>query len=51
MFLDFTKGHWLTIYRNRLPDYITMRMMTAERPGGVILLDDMATIQATGKFC
>jgi len=45
MFLDFTKGHWLTIYRGRLPDDIppaTMRMMTAERPEGVILPDDMA---------
>ena len=37
MFLDFTKGHWLTVYRGRLPDDIapaTMRMMTAERPKG-----------------
>src|SRR3974390_902076 len=45
MFLDFTKGHWLTVYRGRLPDDIpppTMRMMTAERPEGVILPDDMA---------
>ena len=45
MFLDFTKGHWLTIYRGRLPDDIppaTIRMMTAERPEGVILPDDMA---------
>ena len=45
MFLDFTKGHGLTIYRGRLPDDIppaTMRMMTAERPEGVILPDDMA---------
>jgi hypothetical protein len=45
MFVDFTKGHWLTIYRGRLPDDIppaTMRVMTAERPKGVILPDDMA---------
>ena len=45
MFLDFTKGHWLTVYRGRLPNDIppaTMRMMTAERPEGVILPDDMA---------
>jgi hypothetical protein len=45
MFLDFTQGHWLTIYRDRLPDIMppaTMRMMTAERPAGVTLPDDMA---------
>jgi hypothetical protein len=45
MFLDFTKGHWLTVYRGRLPGDIppaNMRMMTAERPEGVILPDDMA---------
>jgi hypothetical protein len=44
MFLDFTKGHWLTIYRNRLPDCTpapTMRMMTADRPMGVELPSDM----------
>ena len=35
MFLDFTKAHWLTIYRGRLPNDvppIAMRMMTAEWP-------------------
>ncbi len=45
MFLDFTKGHWLSVYRGRVPGDIppaTMRMMTAERPEGVILPDDMA---------
>ena len=43
MFLDFTKGHWLTVYRGRLPDDIppaTMRMMTADRPEGAPLPDD-----------
>jgi hypothetical protein len=54
MFLDFTKGHWLTIYRGRLPNEIppaTMRMMTAERPEGVILPDDMANYPGhSGKF-
>jgi hypothetical protein len=54
MFLDFTKGHWLTVYRDRLPDDIpraTMRMMTAERPEGVILPDDMANYPGhSGKF-
>jgi hypothetical protein len=45
MFLDFTKGHWLTVYRGRLPDDMkpaTMRMMTAERPEGSVLPDDTA---------
>ncbi|HVV40720.1 MAG TPA: hypothetical protein VHC94_06615 [Nitrobacter sp.] len=54
MFLDFTKGHWLTIYRGRLPDDIppaTLRMMTADRPEGVILPDDMANYPGrSGKF-
>jgi hypothetical protein len=43
MFLDFTKGHWLTLYRRRLPDDLppaTMRMMTADRPAGAGLPDD-----------
>ena len=43
MFLDFTKGHWLTVYRGRLPDDIppaTMRMMTADRPASTPLPDD-----------
>jgi hypothetical protein len=45
MFLDFTKGHWLSVYRGRLPGDIppaSVRLMTAERPDGVILPDDMA---------
>ncbi len=54
MFVDFTKGHWLTVYRGRLPDAIppaTMRVMTAERPEGVILPDDMANYSGrSGKF-
>ena len=54
MFLDFTKGHWLTVYRDRLPNNIppaTMRVMTAERPEGVILSDDMANYSGhSGKF-
>ena len=43
MFLDFTKGHWLTVYRGRLPEDVppaTMRMMTADRPASVSLPDD-----------
>lgn len=46
MFLDFTKGHWVAVYRGRLPNDMppaTMRMMTAERPADVVLPDDMAS--------
>ena len=54
MFADFTKGHWLSVYRGRLPNDMppaTMRMMTAERPEGVILPDDMAnTPGRSGKL-
>jgi hypothetical protein len=53
MFVDFTKGHWLTIYRGRVPDAPppTMRMMTAERPDGVELPDDMTNYaKYSGKF-
>jgi hypothetical protein len=44
MFLDVTRGHWLTVYRGRLPQDIppaTLRLMTARRPAGVTLPDDM----------
>lgn len=37
MFLDFTKGHWLTIYRDRLPagaPPIEMGVMAKDRPEG-----------------
>jgi hypothetical protein len=54
MFLDVSKGHWLTVYRGRLPDDMppaTIRMMTAERPKGVVLPDDMANYPGrSGKF-
>jgi hypothetical protein len=54
MFLDFTKGHWLSVYRGRLPGDVppaTMRMMTAERPGGVVLPGDIANYPGhSGKF-
>ena len=55
MFLDFTSGHWLAIYRGRLPANMpppaSMRLMTAERPEGVILPDDMANYPGhSGKF-
>ena len=54
MAVDFTKGHWLSVYRGRLPDDIppaTMRLMTAERPQGVVLPNDMANYPGrSGKF-
>jgi hypothetical protein len=46
MFLDFTKGHWLTVYRGRLPGDIppaTIRMMTADLPEGTVLPNDGLT--------
>ena len=54
MFADFTVGHWLSVYRGRLPDNIppaAMRLMTAERPKGVALPDDMPNYPGrSGKF-
>jgi hypothetical protein len=54
MFLDFTKGHWLTMYRNRFPDGaapIEMRLMTRDRRSGVELADDVPNYAGhSGKF-
>jgi hypothetical protein len=54
MFADFTKGHWLSLYRGRLVGDLppaTMRMMTAARPAGVTLPDDIANCPGhSGKF-
>jgi hypothetical protein len=54
MFVDFTKGHWLTVYRGRVPTAMppaAMRVMTAERPKGVILPDDIPNYPGrSGKF-
>ncbi len=44
MFLDFTKGHWLTLYRNRFPagaPPLEMRIMTRDRRDGGALADDL----------
>jgi hypothetical protein len=44
MFLDFTKGHWLSIYRKRLAGGappIEMRIMTKDRRANVVLRDDL----------
>ena len=54
MFLDFTKGHWLTMYRNRFPagaPPLEMRFMTRERRDGVVLADDLPNYDGqSGKF-
>ena len=54
MFLEVTKGHWLSVYRGRLPRDIppaTVRLMTARRPAGVDLPDDMTNCPGfSGKF-
>jgi len=44
MFLDFTRGHWLSIYRRRFPDgapEIEMRVMTRDRRASAALADDV----------
>jgi len=44
MFADFTKGHWLSIFRKRVPTGappLEMRLMTKERRIGVELADDL----------
>ncbi len=53
MFLDFTKGHWLSIYRKRLAADVPldMRVMTKERRAGVQLADDAPNYSGrSGKF-
>jgi hypothetical protein len=54
MFLDFTKGHWLSMYRNCFPTGappLEMRVMTKARRPGVALADDMPNYSAhSGKF-
>ncbi len=54
MFLDMTKGHWLSIYRARfLKDAprVEMRVMTKERPAGGPLTEDVPNYSAhSGKF-
>ena len=44
MVMDFTKGHWLSFYRARLPEddsVLAMRVMTRARPAAVTLPDDV----------
>jgi hypothetical protein len=54
MFLDFTKGHWLSLFRNRFAigaPPLEMRVMTKERRAGVALADDLPNYSGhSGKF-
>ena len=54
MFLDFTKGHWLSIYRKRLAGVappIEMRIMTKDRRADVVLANDVPNYEGyPGKF-
>jgi hypothetical protein len=54
IFLDFTKGHWLSLYRNRFPTGappLEMRVMTKERRGRGALADDLPNYDShSGKF-
>jgi len=54
MFLDFTKGHWLSLYRNRFgagAPPVEMRIMTSQRRGDVVLRQDVPNYPARpGSF-
>jgi hypothetical protein len=54
IFLDFTKGHWLSMYRNRFPTGappLEMRVMTKGRRAGDLLADDVPNYSGfSGKF-
>jgi hypothetical protein len=54
MFADFTKGHWLSLYRGRIAGSVPplqMRLMTAERREGVVLPNDAPAYRGrTGRM-
>ena len=54
MLLDFTKAHWLSMYRCRFPadaPEIEMRVMTRDRRAGVALAGDVPTYRGySGRF-
>jgi hypothetical protein len=54
MFLDFTGGHWLSMYRNRFPaggPPLDVRIMTRERRAGVELAKGVPSYEThSGKF-
>lgn len=54
MFLEFTRGHWLSIYADRLvggAPPLEMRVMTGDRRDGVVLPGDVPNYAThSGKF-
>ncbi|WP_244610963.1 hypothetical protein [Ensifer sp. M14] len=55
MFLEFTGGHWLTLYRQRLDPRdrppVQMRVMTRDRQAGVTIADGLPSYAGhSGKF-
>lgn len=54
MLLEFTKGHWLTMYRRRFPSDappVEMRVMTRDRPQAAQPSDDVPNYRThNGKF-
>jgi hypothetical protein len=54
MFLEFSKGHWLSVYRDRFAGAvppIEVRTMTDDRREGVVLPEDMPNYAShSGKF-
>jgi hypothetical protein len=54
MFLDFTRGHWLSMFRNRFATGappLEMRLMTKERRADVELANDLPNYSGhSGKF-
>ena len=54
MFLEFSKGHWLSLYRGRISDGappLEMRVMTGDRREGVELPTDVPSYKThSGRF-
>ncbi|MET0308541.1 MAG: hypothetical protein ABW023_07530 [Sphingomonas sp.] len=54
MFLEFQKGHWLSIYRDRFGDaapVVDLRVMTGDREDGGAFEDDIPSYRKhSGKF-
>ncbi len=54
MFVDFTKGHWLSMYRSRFPTgapALEMRVMTKDRRADVTLAGDVPNYGGhSGRF-
>lgn len=54
MFLEFKGGHWLSVYRGRLPEGaapVEMRVMTGDQRDGIALPDDVPSYAShSGRF-